>query len=70
MNIFVNQPSDELKRELKNKRARIHRSLIRRGFDESRGIRVRCSQCRACVCNGTALHEIGCPNETYKAERE
>jgi hypothetical protein len=70
MNIFVNHPSDELKRELKNKAARIHRSLIRRGFDQSRGIRIGCSQCKACVCNGVALHECGCPNENYKAERE
>lgn len=51
------------RRDQKNKTARIHRSLIRRGFDESVGRRVRCSQCQACVCNGVALHEQGCPNE-------
>lgn len=57
---------DEL-RKRKNETARIHRSLIRRGFDESRGRRVRCSQCQACVCNGIPLHEIGCPN-SYRGE--
>ena len=50
-------------REEKNKTARIHRSLIRRGFDESVGRRVRCSQCQACVVNGIAIHELGCPND-------
>jgi len=60
---------DEL-REYRNQTARIHRRLIRDGFDRSVGRRVRCSQCQACVCNGVALHECGCPNENYKAERE
>ena len=40
---------------------------IAMGFDKSyttedRGVRVRCSQCEACVINGLSAHEHGCPN--------
>ena len=42
-------------------------NLITAGFDgsyitEDRGVRVRCSQCEACVINGLPAHEHGCPN--------
>lgn len=47
------------------------------GFDASRSvgvgrISVRCSQCNACVINGVACHEHGCPNmkaqQVFKAK--
>jgi len=47
-------------------------SLRARGFDLSEHIpftrqyRVRCSQCEACVINGIACHEHGCPNATHE----
>lgn len=50
-------------------------SLRQRGFDRSeydrsqRNWRPRCSQCEVLVINGTACHEIGCPNQA-KARRE
>ena len=45
---------------------RLQDSLVM-GFDKSYiteegGVRVRCSQCEACVINGLAAHEHGCPN--------
>ena len=28
----------------------------------------RCSQCEACVINGVACHETGCPNATHECQ--
>lgn len=44
--------------------------LRARGFDCSywtgSAYRVKCSQCEALVVNGTATHEIGCPNAVHE----
>ena len=53
-------------------------SLYAKGFDASyalgrdycgrfsKAVRLMCSQCEACVINGVACHETGCPNETHE----
>lgn len=53
----------DVMRKWKNETARIHRQLIRRGFDRSVGRRIGCSQCCPMAVNGHAIHEAGCPNE-------
>jgi hypothetical protein len=52
-------------------RRRVRVRLKRRGFDLTKSFRdgtvkPGCSQCQALCIQGTACHEIGCPNNKRK----
>lgn len=48
-------------------RVNLKARLVTRGFDrtaiEDGRVYPKCSQCEVLVLNGTACHEIGCPNQ-------
>lgn len=52
----------------KKRKVSLGKRLRQMGFDLTEYNRstgyyhVRCSQCEACVINGTPCHETGCPN--------
>ena len=44
----------------------VERLLLARGFDQSQGRKVNCSQCEALVIQGLPCHETGCPNAMHE----